>query len=84
MSALTKAERDAQYARAAANAKRILKPGDKIMVKRCGGMKVRYEFAGWCRNGQWAFSKTGVDDIHAINIYKVNGRFVDFTAGDLS
>lgn len=81
MSNLSKAEREIELARATANAFRTLKRGDKIMVKRCGGLRVRYTFERWEFNGQWAVSKTGVNDIHAIHIYKVNGKLVDFTSG---
>jgi len=54
MTTLTKAERTAQFLRAVENAKATLVPGDVLMVKRCGGLKVRYVFKSW--DGNWATS----------------------------
>lgn len=62
---------------AVANAKRILKPGDRIRVSRCMGIKRTYTFDAW--DGNWIVSKTGVDDIAAGHIDRLNGNPVDFT-----
>lgn len=78
MTALTNAELTAQFLRAVENAKATLVPGDVLMVKRCGGLKVRYVFKGW--DGFWAMSIMR-NDIAATGIYKVNGKLVDFTSG---
>lgn len=77
MTALTKEERTAQLLRAVDNAKATLVPGDVLMVTRCGGLKVRYVFKSW--DGNWATSIMR-NDISPTNIYKVNGRPVDFTS----
>lgn len=59
------------------NAKEILKRGDKISSTRCGGRKSAFTFDHW--DGRWIVSKSGIDDIAAINIYKLNGVVIDFT-----
>ena len=56
-------------------AKRILKPGDRIRASRCGG-KSTYIFDGW--EGRWIVSRTGIDDISAIHIDRLNGEPVNF------
>jgi hypothetical protein len=61
---------------AIANAKRILKPGDRIRVSRCMGVKRTYTFDGW--DGIWIVSKTGINDIAAGHIDRLNGGPVDF------
>ena len=52
-------------------AKKVLKPGDRIRVSRCGGIESTYTFECWC--GNWIVSKSGIDDLSASSISKVNG-----------
>ena len=61
---------------AIANAKRTLKPGDRIRAVRCMGIKRTYTFDGW--DGNWIVSKSGVDDIAPEHIDLLNGAPVDF------
>ena len=56
----------------------ILQPGDKIRTSRCGGNKINVTFAGWDK--KWATSKSGIDDIGAADIDKVNGVTVNLSA----
>ena len=44
-------ERIAQCKLAIANAKEVLKKGDRIKVSRFGGLKPTYTFEGW--DGNW-------------------------------
>ena len=62
--------------RAVENAKRVLKPGDRIRCSRCGGIRVTYTFSHW--DGWWAVSKSGIDDLSAISIDMLNGKPVVF------
>jgi len=62
--------------RATARAKAVLKPGDRICTRRCGGGLHTYTFAGW--DGDWITTKGGTDDISARNIVKLNGEAVRF------
>jgi len=64
---------------ATANAKNILKPGDKIRAVRsnCSSRVRSYTFERW--DGNWIVSRSGVNDIAAISIDLVNGIPVDFT-----
>lgn len=59
------------------NAKRILKPGDRIRSNRCCGVKTSYTFDGWDRD--WVISKSGINDIAACSIDLLNGEPVDFS-----
>lgn len=61
---------------AIANAKAILKPGDRIRVSKCPGRKRWITFATWDSN--WIVSKTGVDDYSAACVDMLNGKPVDF------
>lgn len=61
---------------AAANAQRVLKPGDRIRVTKCPGKKRWVTFAGW--NGHWIVSKSGIDDFAPGCVDMVNGEPVDF------
>lgn len=63
---------------AAEKAKKVLKPGDKIRVKRCHSRKSTITFVGW--DGHWIVSKSGVSDYSACGIDRLNGQSVDFTA----
>lgn len=58
------------------NAKKSLIQGDVLIVERCMGKKVRFVFDCW--DGRWIVSKSGKNDIAAINIISVNGKPVDF------
>lgn len=60
------------------NAKRILKPGDRIRVTKCPGTKRWVTFAGW--DGSWIVSKSGIDDYHPAAVDMLNGEPVDFKA----
>lgn len=59
------------------NAKGVLKPGDRILVSRCGGFKATYTFNSW--DGNWIVSKSGINDISAGAIEKINGQAFDLT-----
>ncbi len=73
--AVTAEQRERFYA-ATANAKALLKQGDRIQAGRCGGIVASYTFMGW--HGHWIVSATGIDDIAATHIRKVNGEPVTF------
>lgn len=59
-------------------AKKVLKVGDKIRASRCGGIRATYVFSHW--DGNWIVSKSGVDDISANNIDRLNGEPIDFSS----
>ena len=58
------------------NAKNVLVKGDRIRASRCGGIKATYTFVGW--DGNWIITKSGIDDIAAIHVYKLNGEPINF------
>lgn len=58
------------------HAKNILKAGDRIRASRCGGIRATYTFVCW--DGDWIVTKSGINDIAAIHIDKVNGNQVNF------
>lgn len=64
---------------AKSNAEKAIKKGDRITATRCGGMKITYIFDHW--DGHWAVSKSRIDDISPIDIYRLNGVLVDFCEG---
>jgi len=66
---------------AAENAKRLLKPGDRLRVTKCPGTKRTITFAEF--SGQWIVSRSGADDYHPLNVDRVNGLPVDFTRSEL-
>ncbi len=70
-----KAARRAHADRATAKAKAVLKPGDWLQYTMCGGVQGRAKFTHW--DGIWACSRTK-SDIHALNIFKVNGQTISF------
>lgn len=72
------AEQIAKCRLATENAKKVLKEGDRICVRRCCGLHRTYTFSHW--DGNWAVSKSGIDDLAANNITKLNGMPVDFTS----
>lgn len=61
------------------NAKKVLKPGDRLRVTKCPGTKRWITFAGW--DGHWIVSKSGIDDYSPMNVDMLNGKPVDFTLG---
>lgn len=68
--------------KATANAKLVLKSGDKIRVSRCGGIRATYVFSHW--DGNWAVSKSGIDDLSANSIDRLNGKPVNFAEMNLA
>lgn len=59
-------------------AKNVLKVGDKIRSSRCCGIRATYILSHW--DGNWIVSKSGVDDISANNIDRLNGKPINFSA----
>lgn len=59
------------------NAKRTLKPGDRLRVTKCPGTKRWITFAGW--DGYWIVSKSGIDDYSPRCVDRLNDNPVDFT-----
>jgi hypothetical protein len=59
------------------SAKTTLKKGDRLRVTRCPGTKRWVTFDH--RDGYWIVTKSGIDDIQAINVDRVNTESVDFT-----
>lgn len=57
-------------------AKKVLKRGDRIRVSRCGGIVATYTFDHW--DGYWIVSKSGIDDLAAGSISKINGKDANF------
>ena len=49
---------------AEANAKRVLKPGDRLRVTKCPGTKRWITFSHW--SGYWIVSKSGIDDLREV------------------
>lgn len=69
-------ERKGILARAEQAARAVLKVGDVLRVRRCGGVVSTLKMTGW--DGCWITSYTR-NDIHPAHILKVNGKSVDFT-----
>ena len=67
-----------RFFRAIENAKKVLKPGDRVRVTKCPGTKRWITFAGW--DGNWIVSKSGINDYAALCIDMVNDQRVDFCA----
>lgn len=65
------------YRKATFAAKRTLKVGDKIRVSRCGGIRATYIFSHW--DGNWIVSKSGIDDLSANSIDRLNGEPINFS-----
>lgn len=59
------------------NAKRVLKPGDRLRVTKCPGTKRWITFAGW--DGHWLVSKSGINDYSPLCVDRLNEAAVDFT-----
>lgn len=62
---------------AVANARKVLKRGDRLRVTKCPGTKRWITFAEW--DGQWIVSKSGINDYHPRRVDMLNGEPVDFT-----
>lgn len=62
--------------RAIERAKARLKIGDRIRVRRCGGISATYTLAGW--DGCWMVSKSGISDLFPLHVTRVNGQPVTF------
>lgn len=69
------AEQIAHSERARALALKTIKPGDRLYIERCGGIRCTVTMTGW--DGYWITSKT-LDDISAIHILRVNGKPMSF------
>lgn len=59
------------------NAKKVLKPGDRLRVTKCPGTKRWITFAGW--DGHWIVSKSGINDFSPMCVDMLNDELVDFT-----
>ncbi len=68
------------HARAARQARQILKPGDRLFIGTCGSRGVTVTMTGWSDQFEgFLTSKTlDGDELHPINIRKVNGKPVNF------
>jgi hypothetical protein len=69
-------ERRRLFLLAEQNAKKVLKPGDRIRVSKCPGTKRWVTFAGW--DGHWIVSKSGINDFSPGAVDMLNGAPVDF------
>ena len=69
-------ERKRLFLLAEQNAKKVLKPGDRIRVTKCPGTKRWVTFAGW--DGHWIVSKSGINDYSPGAVDMLNGEPVDF------
>jgi hypothetical protein len=65
-----------KFFRATERAKAILQPGDRFRCTRCGGILATYTFASW--DGCWIVSKSGISDLAASCIDRLNGSPVNF------
>lgn len=72
-----RAENRRQSLIAEQNAKRVLKPGDRLRVTKCPGTKRWITFAEW--DGHWIVSKSGINDYSPLCVDMLNGDAVDFT-----
>lgn len=66
-----------RVAEATNRAKKVLKRGDRIRAGRCGGIYRTYTFECW--DGMWIVTRSGINDIAATHVDRVNGVDVDFT-----
>lgn len=57
------------------NAIGVIKAGDKISAHGCAGTKRHFKFTHW--DGSWLCGKN-INDVHPINVYKINGKPVNF------
>jgi hypothetical protein len=72
-----KAENKRRSLIAEANAKKVLKPGDRLRVTKCPGTKRWITFQDW--DGHWIVSKSGINDFSPLSVDMLNGEAVDFT-----
>lgn len=68
-----------KFLRAVENARAMLRAGDRIRFTKCPGTKRWATFVGW--SGNWIVSKSGIDDIAALCIDRVNDQPVNFESG---
>ncbi|WP_310498276.1 hypothetical protein [Sandarakinorhabdus sp.] len=54
-------------------ARTVLRPGNQLLVARCGGRST-FTMANW--DGHWIVSISGIDDISPLCVLRVNGRDV--------
>lgn len=73
---LTQKQKIQRFRTATANARKMLKAGDRIRVTKCPGTKRWITFSGW--DGDWIVSKSGINDYAATTIDRLNGKPVDF------
>src|SRR5699024_9794158 len=59
------------------NAKKMLKPGDRVRTTKCPGTKRWFTFDHW--DGHWMVSKSGIDDYPPRSVDRVNDAHVDLT-----
>ena len=73
-----------RFRKAVENARKTLKPGDRLRVTKCPGTKRWITFTGW--DGPWIVSKSGINDYSASCVDMVNGAAVDFgkNTGDIA
>ena len=72
-------EQREHYARSVARAKAVLKPGDRVRLRICGGGQATYIFDHWGEGaGGWFVSRSGTDDLHPYNVTRVNGVATSF------
>ena len=62
---------------AEANAKKVLKPGDRLRVTKCSETKRWITFSHW--DGHWIVSKSGIGDYHPLLVDMLNDQPMDFT-----
>ena len=72
-----RAENRRQSRIAEKNAKKVLKPGDRLRVTKCLGTKRWITFAEW--DGHWIVSKSGINDYSPLCVDMLNGEAIDFT-----
>jgi len=65
-----------RFHEAVANAKKVLKKGDRIRVTKCPGNKRTITFERF--DGNWIVSKSGIDDYAAMCVDRLNGKPVCF------
>lgn len=68
-------EQIAHAKRATERARKTLKVGDLLTVRRCADVKINVTMRGW--EGDWICSAK-YSDIHALHIERVNGRPASF------
>jgi hypothetical protein len=59
-------------------AKQILKPGDRLRIRKCPGTLRWITFSHW--DGYWIVSKSGIDDNSPRNVDMLNGKPINFAA----